>query len=94
MVEMITHIAGSVHHAGAVERIPSLLIEEELTLVREKGNKHDRFAVAVHDGALKLGYVPRQEAPAVAKAIDSGLIVRAFYRGWRNVSITWETRHA
>lgn len=90
MVEMVTYITGSVHHAGALDAIPCLLLEEELRLVREKDNKHDRHAVAVHYDTLKLGYVPRQEAPAVAKAIDSGLTVRAFYRGWRNVSIVWE----
>lgn len=98
MAEMVTFIAGSAHHKGAMDRIAALLLEEEVHLVREKDNAYDSFAVAVHDGqGLKLGYVPRQDAPSVAKVLDSGLQARAFYgghSGWRTININWESKRA
>lgn len=95
MNEMHTFIAGSPYHPGSKERIPKLLLEEELKLVREKDNAHDRNAVAVHDGkGLKLGYVPRADAPTVAKVLDLGLPACVFYRGSphsTSIMIYWET---
>lgn len=94
MNEMHTYIAGSPYHEGSKERIPTLLLEEELKLVREKDNPHDRKAVAVHDDkGLKLGYVPRADAPTVAKVLDRGLPSCAFYRGAphsTSIMIYWE----
>ena len=44
-----------------------------LRLVRERLNRHDRFAVVVYGPrGEKLGYVPRFAAPIVAGAIDRG----------------------
>ncbi len=43
-----------------------------LALIREPNNPHDRNAVRVEWQGQQLGYVPRRENHAVAKAIDSG----------------------
>lgn len=91
MNEMHTYIAGSPYHPGSKERVPKLLLEEELKLVREKDNAHDCNAVAVHDSAgLKLGYVPRTDAPTVAKVMDLGIPTCVFSRGSTNIMIYWE----
>ena len=43
-----------------------------LTLIREPENRHDRNAVRVEWQGRQLGYVPRSENRAVARAMDSG----------------------
>lgn len=47
---------------------------EVLTLRRERDNPHDPNAVAVFDrkGRTMIGYVPRDEAPAIAALLDEG----------------------
>ena len=94
MNEMHTYIAGSPYHPGSKERIPKLLLEEELKLFREKDNKHDRNAVAVHDeNGLKLGYVPAVDARTIAKVMDNGIPICAFFRGSPSTTsfmIYWE----
>ena len=45
---------------------------DRLTLTREPNNCHDRNAVRVEWQGRQLGYVPRAENRAVARAMDSG----------------------
>ncbi|MEF8701036.1 MAG: HIRAN domain-containing protein [Candidatus Accumulibacter sp. UW26] len=45
---------------------------DRLTLVREADNRHDRQAVRVEWNGRQLGYVPRAENRAVARALDAG----------------------
>jgi hypothetical protein len=45
---------------------------DELTLVREPDNPHDRNAVRVEWRSFKLGYVPRAQNEAVARLLDRG----------------------
>ncbi|MCM8640129.1 HIRAN domain-containing protein [Accumulibacter sp.] len=45
---------------------------DRLTLVRETDNRHDRNAVRVDWNGQQLGYVPRAENRAVARALDAG----------------------
>lgn len=91
---MTTYIAGPRHHDGALQIIARLRGGDELALEREPDNPHDRNAVAVRDlrTLRKLGYVPRADAPAVAKAMDSGYTVRAVLGrdGQPSIVITWE----
>jgi len=93
MPQMLTYIIGSRFHAGAPQAVLRLRRGEELVLLREPSNPHDRNAVAVHaqDGQ-KLGYVPRQDAPSVAKELDLELPIRATVRtaGGNNIDISWE----
>ena len=94
MPVMMTYIAGAPYHTGAREAIAKLRRGEELVLIREPSNPHDLNAVAVHaaDGT-KLGYVPRVDAPAVAKVLDRELPCRCHYNpasSTTGVKITWE----
>lgn len=88
-----TLIVGGGYHPGALPRTSKLKKDEQVLLMREPSNPYDKHAVAVvsTDG-VKLGYVPRQEAPVVAKAIDTGLHPRATCRRAATTSITieWE----
>ena len=45
---------------------------DRLTLTREPDNRHDRNAVRVDWNGQPLGYVPRAENRAVARALDAG----------------------
>lgn len=47
-------------------------VGDRLALVREAENPHDTNAVRVEWRALKLGYLPRAENAAVARALDRG----------------------
>jgi hypothetical protein len=91
---MLTYIAGSRYHPGAVEALSRIAQGSALALSREPLNPHDPRAVAVLDRprGCKLGYVPRVDAPAVAKALESGYTVEAKLGGpTRNsLTITWE----
>ena len=45
---------------------------DRLTLTREPDNRHDRNAIRVDWKGQQLGYVPRAENRAVARALDAG----------------------
>lgn len=45
---------------------------DRLTLVREPANRHDRHAIRVEWQGHQLGYVPRAENRAAARALDDG----------------------
>ncbi len=94
MAIMKTNIAGSCFHKGADQALAKLKGGDELLLLREPNNEFDRNAVAVvgRDG-LKLGYVPRFNAPAVAKVLDSGIpcsCMKAHNKTLNTIDITWE----
>ena len=50
---------------------------DRLTLTREPGNRHDRNAVRVDWNGQPLGYIPRAENRAVARALDAGETLEA-----------------
>lgn len=92
-MELRTQIVGSQYHEGARAAILELARGEELALLREKDNRFDKNAVAVLDVCgQKLGYIPRQDAPSVARILDTGLAVTARCRvkGTTSISIEWE----
>lgn len=92
-MDVRTVVVGSRYHTGADERLRGLRPGDQLLLLREPLNPFDKHAVAVTtlDG-VKLGYVPRQDAPLVAKAIDLGLepsVTCVQHRG-PAIRVTWE----
>ncbi|URA07022.1 hypothetical protein P9A47_gp54 [Xanthomonas phage Elanor] len=95
MAQMLTYVVGSSHHKGAREAISALRKDEVLTLRREPDNPYDKNAVAVFDccGQM-LGYVPRQDAPAVTKVIASGMtyVAKCRIRASTSIDISWETK--
>jgi hypothetical protein len=64
-------LAGSQYYAVA-EVWHLIRPGDRLTLEREPGNRHDRNAVRVDWNGQQIGYVPRAENRAVARALDEG----------------------
>ena len=64
-------LAGSQYYAAA-KIWNDIRIGDRLTLTREPGNRHDRNAVRVDWQGRQIGYVPRAENGAVARALDAG----------------------
>ena len=64
-------LAGSQYYAMA-EVWHLIRPGDRLTLEREPGNRHDRNAVRVNWNGQQIGYVPRAENRAVARALDAG----------------------
>ena len=64
-------LAGSQYYA--VSKVWSdIRVGDRLTLIREPDNRHDRKAIRVEWKSHKLGYVPRAENRAAARALDAG----------------------
>ena len=69
-------LAGSQYYAMA-EVWHLIRPGDRLTLEREPGNRHDRNAVRVDWNGQQIGYVPRAENRAVARALDQGEMLEA-----------------
>ncbi|MCU0396402.1 MAG: HIRAN domain-containing protein [Chitinophagaceae bacterium] len=68
-------VAGtSYRHLEEVE--PSLSQEVKLELKREAANAYDNWAVALHFGKHKIGYIPRDKNEVIARLMDAG---KAFF---------------
>lgn len=66
-----SRLAGFVHDQAAAV-FPQLRIGDGLQLAREPDNPYDPNAVRVEWRGRKLGYVPRAENAALARAMDRG----------------------
>jgi len=64
-------LAGSQYYAAA-KAWNDIRIGDRLTLTREPGNRHDRNAVRIDWQGQQIGYLPRAENGAVARALDAG----------------------
>ena len=69
-------LAGSQYYAVG-ELWSQIRPGDRLRLVREADNRHDRNAVRVEWNGRQLGYVPRAENRAVARALDDGEALEA-----------------
>jgi single-stranded-DNA-specific exonuclease len=62
---------------GRQDLVAGLVPGLELELQRQPGNPHDGNAIAVHYGALQIGYLRKQIAKHLAPVIDGGARYRA-----------------
>lgn len=76
-------LAGVMFHAAA-SGIEASLAGEDLAIVREPDNRHDKYAVGLltTDGRM-LGYIPRDRNRIPARLIDAGKGLRARVKGIR-----------
>ena len=81
-------LAGSQYYAVG-EFWRELQVGDPLTLVREPDNRHDRNAIRVEWRGHKLGYVPRAENRAAARALDAGERLEARVTGLRDDPDPW-----
>lgn len=72
-----THVAGLAHYQ--VESVKNLLVAgAALLLQREPGNEHDELAIEVlTPERAKLGYVPKNRNPVLARLMDAGKLLTA-----------------
>ena len=82
-------LAGSQYYALAAVW-SELRIGDRLTLAREPNNPRDRQAVRVDWFGHKLGYVPRAENAAVARALDDGEQLEARVSRRRDDADPWQ----
>lgn len=67
-----THVAGMPYHQANLA-VPTLVVGTPLTLRREPANPHDELAIEIlAESGLKLGYIPRQRNPVLARLMDAG----------------------
>lgn len=79
-------VRGAMRSAERREACERLLEGDTLTLEREPDNTHDANAVLVlGDGDCEIGYVPREDAQAMAPLLDAGAEAEA------TVHRLWET---
>jgi hypothetical protein len=64
-------IAGYQYHGGS-DLEPQMGVGDELELVREPDNPHDRLAVAIRWRGERIGYVPRRVNADIARRLDAG----------------------
>jgi hypothetical protein len=70
-------IVGSSFHHGAGNWIMKMSPGQQLRLVRDPSNKHDKNAIAVYIFQQCLGYVARGLAAELAPRMDAGLQITA-----------------
>lgn len=82
-------LAGSQFYAVA-KVWNEIRIGDRLTLTREPDNRHDRNAVRVDWKDQQLGYIPRKENRAVARALDEGERLEARVTKLRDDPDPWQ----
>ena len=82
-------LAGSQYYAAA-KIWNNIKQGDRLTLTREPDNRHDRNAVRVDWNGQQLGYVPRAENRAVARALDAGEKLEAHVSVLRDDPDPWK----
>jgi hypothetical protein len=70
--ELLLEVAGF-RHTAPMSR-DEIEIGDPVLFAPEPDNPHDQGAVAVYLGAAKIGYIPRQQAPAVQRLVEEGAI--------------------
>ena len=81
-------LAGSQYYAVSTSWT-DIRVGDRLTLIREPDNRHDRHAIRVEWNGHKLGYVPRAENKAAARAMDGGEKLEARVTRLRNDPDPW-----
>ena len=82
-------LAGSQFYAVA-KVWNEIRIGDRLTLTREPDNRHDPNAVRVDWNGQQLGYIPRKENRAVARALDEGERLEARVTKLRDDPDPWQ----
>lgn len=89
MLVQSSPLAGSQFYAVA-KVWNEIRIGDRLTLTREPDNRHDRNAVRVDWQGQQLGYIPRKENRAVARALDEGERLEARVTKLRDDPDPWQ----
>lgn len=82
-------LAGSQFHALPAV-VDQIRVGDPLTLQREPGNPHDSYAIQVLWHDHMLGYVPRRENRAIARALDQQMPLDARVVALRPDETPWK----
>lgn len=70
-LDMVPIKVMGVKYEGRLSSWEAAKVDDVVELKREPGNEHDSNAVGVHFAGKLAGYIPRELARQVAKAIDA-----------------------
>lgn len=77
-------VLAGLNHEGREKFVTDNMDEiDEVFLIREPKNRHDKSAIAVVWNDKIIGYIPAGSAEIIAPAMDSGLSLTAHARVWR-----------
>ncbi len=85
-------VAGTTHVHGIDSIVEALDIGAGLRLEREPGNLADAWAISVHAGSERIGYVPADCNEVLARLMDGGKALSAKLTGKEKVG-TWNKLH-
>ena len=69
-------VAGAFYVDDIYDLLDEMKIGSKLRFVREPDNKYDKLAILVKDqDNNKLGYVPREKNPILARLMDAGKLI-------------------
>lgn len=83
------YIAGIKFRDGAKERLATLEPGHTLQLQLQPDNPHDSNAIAVMDGDLQLGFIPRDLCREVKALIEYDDVRSCELRSHRSITITF-----
>lgn len=83
------YVAGFRYYKGP-KNIDALQVDDEIKLVREPNNKHDEFAVALHWGDKKIGYIRMDDNIVIANLIDNEVGLFTKISEIKKDAETWE----
>lgn len=86
------YVAGFQYHHGMHPHVLRTLREgEALVPVRESGNPHDGWAIAVYTRVgARIGYLPRGVNEPIARMMDQGIPVSLVIQGVDPAAPSWE----
>ncbi len=78
--QILVEIAG-IHIGNRYSYAEECCVLDELTLVHEPHNTHDKKAIAIYNEEHKLGYIPANYAKEIAVEMDNGVQFAAWFNG-------------
>jgi hypothetical protein len=91
-MKTLVALVGTKHRGKEMEALLASLPQgEPLTLIRERGNKHDPFAVQVWAREQHVGFIKATQVKPIALAMDRAAELQASSRGGGNV---WQAKLA
>jgi len=78
-------VAGSYYVDNIHDLIDKIKVDARLRFVREPDNRYDELAILVKDtNGNKLGYVPREKNPILARLMDAGKMIYGTVKALNN----------
>ena len=83
------YVAGFKYYKGP-KNLDKVQVDDEIKLIREPNNKHDEFAIGVHWGDKKLGYIRMDDNIVIANLLDNDIPLFCKISEIQKEAETWE----